>query len=67
MPSRTAEELSVRSEGAIGLPALAERLRLAMIRLGRQLRRHDPSKLSIAQVSRTPDTGLKFMQPLGPG
>ena len=51
MPSRTAEELSVRSEGATRLPALAERLRLAMIRLGRQLRRHDPSELSIAQVS----------------
>ena len=52
MPSRTANEVTrVRSEEAIGLPALAERLRLSMIRLGRQLRRHDPSELSIAQVS----------------
>jgi DNA-binding MarR family transcriptional regulator len=52
MPTRAAEELiGVRSQGAIGLPALAERLRLAMIRLSRQLRRHDPPELSIAQVS----------------
>ena len=52
MPTRPTNELTrVRSEGAIELPALAERLRLSMIRLGRQLRRHDPSELSIAQVS----------------
>lgn len=31
--------------------ALAGRLRLAMIRLRRQLRRHDPTELSIAQLS----------------
>jgi len=31
--------------------ALASRLRLAMIRLGRQLRRQDPSELTIAQHS----------------
>jgi DNA-binding MarR family transcriptional regulator len=30
---------------------LAGRLRLAMIRLSRQLRRHDPSELTIAQLS----------------
>jgi DNA-binding MarR family transcriptional regulator len=30
---------------------LAGRLRLSMIRLGRQLRRHDPSELTIAQLS----------------
>jgi len=38
-----------------GVPAeirsLAEALRLAMIHLGRQVRRHDPAELSIAQVS----------------
>ena len=52
VPNRAAIELTrVQSEEAIGLPALAERLRLSMIRLGRQLRRHDPSELSIAQVS----------------
>lgn len=52
MPSRTADEVvTVSYEEATGLPALAERLRLAMIRLSRQLRRDDPSELSIAQVS----------------
>jgi DNA-binding MarR family transcriptional regulator len=39
------------SEGAPELPALAEQLRLSMIHLSRQLRRHDPSELSIAQIS----------------
>jgi len=36
---------------AIEPPALAERLRMSMIHLSRRLRRHDPSELSIAQVS----------------
>ena len=36
---------------AIDPPALAERLRMSMIHLSRRLRRHDPSELSIAQVS----------------
>ena len=36
---------------AIEPPVLAERLRMSMIHLSRRLRRHDPSELSIAQVS----------------
>jgi DNA-binding MarR family transcriptional regulator len=39
------------SEVVIEPPALAERLRVSMIHLSRRLRRHDPSELSIAQVS----------------
>jgi len=50
--SGTTDELTVvRSDGAIEVRPLAERLRLSMIHLSRQLRRHDPSELSIAQVS----------------
>jgi len=47
----------VRSEamgvtpGAVTPNALADRLRLSMIRLSRQLRRQDPSELTIAQLS----------------
>ena len=52
MSSRTADELTeARSDGAIELCSLAEALRLSMIHLSRQLRRHDPVELSIAQVS----------------
>jgi DNA-binding MarR family transcriptional regulator len=36
---------------AIEPPVLAERLRMSMIHLSRRLRRHDPSELSITQVS----------------
>ena len=36
---------------AVEPPVLAERLRMSMIHLSRRLRRHDPSELSIAQVS----------------
>jgi len=37
--------------GALDLRSLAEGLRVSMIHLSRQLRRHDPGELSIAQVS----------------
>ena len=47
----TGEFPGARSDRAIGLCSLAEGLRLSMIHLSRQLRRHDPSDLSIAQVS----------------
>jgi DNA-binding MarR family transcriptional regulator len=36
---------------AVEPPVLAERLRMSMIHLSRRLRRHDPSELSITQVS----------------
>jgi len=39
------------SGGASEVRSLAEALRLAMIHLSRQVRRHDPAELSIAQVS----------------
>ena len=39
------------SVGTSGPQLLAGRLRLSMIRLGRQLRRHDPSELTITQLS----------------
>ena len=52
VPAAGSGELTdVAPEGAVELSALAERLRLSMIRLGRQLRRRDPSELTIAQVS----------------
>ncbi len=52
VPTTAADELvHSRSEEPVELPALAGRLRLSMIRFGRQLRRHDPPELSIAQVS----------------
>lgn len=37
--------------GAVDLRTLAEGLRVSMIHLGRQLRRHDPGELSIALIS----------------
>ena len=46
-------------------PVLAERLRMSMIHLSRRLRRHDPSELSIAQVSGLASVVLKG--PLGIG
>ena len=50
---------------AIDPPVLAERLRVSMIHLSRRLRRHDPSELSIAQVSGLASVVLKG--PLGIG
>ena len=50
---------------AIDPPVLAERLRMSMIHLSRRLRRHDPSELSIAQVSGLASVVLKG--PLGIG
>jgi len=47
----TGEFPGARSGRATEVRSLAERLRLSMIHLSRQLRRHDPSELSIAQVS----------------
>jgi DNA-binding MarR family transcriptional regulator len=47
-----AAKADIRTEpGGASPQALASRLRLSMIRLSRQLRRYDPSELTIAQLS----------------
>jgi DNA-binding MarR family transcriptional regulator len=49
--SNGADQRAAATGGAAEVRSLAEALRLAMIHLGRQVRRHDPAELSIAQVS----------------
>ena len=51
MLSNGADQRAAATGGAAEVRSLAEALRLAMIHLGRQVRRHDPAELSIAQVS----------------
>ena len=53
MARLTTEDVGVRRrpDQTSGPQVLAGRLRLSMIRLGRQLRRHDPSDLTITQLS----------------
>jgi DNA-binding MarR family transcriptional regulator len=51
LSSGAEERYAAASGSAAEVRSLAEDLRLAMIHLGRQVRRHDPAELSIAQVS----------------
>ncbi len=51
MPASKTEAETSTGPGASTPQALADRLRLSMIRLSRQLRRYDPSELTIAQLS----------------
>ena len=51
MLSSGPDQRAAATGGAAEVRSLAEALRLAMIHLGRQVRRHDPAELSIAQVS----------------
>jgi DNA-binding MarR family transcriptional regulator len=49
--TETGEPAGAPGQGEVDLRVLAEGLRVSMIHLSRQLRRHDPSELSITQIS----------------